>query len=167
MHNPLTKEQMKKVDELYRNRSWSIKKIAKELRISDRRVSAFLRGDMKGEKEKKESNGNKDFFQAAVKESVKEYERNCEHLTKVLYITILEEVKDTLGHKSWSKAELNNVVDKRLGRLFNAIVDATTMAVCEVMFTMPRKLKVLWAKSLDREPNDFLHAKQKKQALKK
>jgi len=48
MHTEFTKEQQKKIDRLYRKEKWSIKAIARYLKVGDKRVSAYLRGEKMG-----------------------------------------------------------------------------------------------------------------------
>ena len=104
MHKPITKEQKAKMDWLYRERGWSIKKIAKHLHIGDKRVSAYLRGKPCGcECNKKPEKKVNDSFLVTVKGLAKSYENACSNFVDTVYKIILEEISDLLSTKKITK----------------------------------------------------------------
>ena len=79
MVKSFTKEEKEKIDRLYRKDGWSIKKIAHHLKVSDKRVSAYLKGMMEekpidscvNDERKKNIDAGKDEFISYVMESNK------------------------------------------------------------------------------------------------
>lgn len=149
MHKPLTTEQKEKITILYRERGWSIKKIAKHLHIGDKRVSAFLCGKPCGcGCNKKPAKQETDEFLITGKGLVKAYEKACNNFVEVVYKTILEEISDLLTTKKVTKKECEKHVDARLNRLFNSAMNMTYSAGCAAIFSMPPRLKRMWLENL-------------------
>lgn len=168
MHKPLTTEQKEKITILYRERGWSIKKIAKHLHIGDKRVSAFLRGKPCGcECNKKPAKQETDEFLITVKGLVKAYEKACNNFVDVVYKTILEEISDLLTTKKVTKKECEKRVDARLDRLFNAAMNMTYSAGCAAIFTMPPRFKRMWLENLLRNPKEAMKKKASTKKTKK
>lgn len=160
MHKPLTKEQKTKMDWLYRERGWSIKKIAKHLHIGDKRVSAYLRGKPCGcECNKKPNKKVNDSFLVTVKGLAKTYEKACNNFVDTVYKIILEEISDLLSTKKITKKECEKRVDGRLDRLFDASMNLTYSAGCAAIFSMPPKFKRLWLESILRNPKEAIKKK--------
>ena len=160
MHKPLTKEQKEKIDWLYRERGWSIKKIAKHLHIGDKRVSAYLRGKPCGcECTKKPDKKVNDSFLVTVKGLAKTYEKACSNFVDTVYKIILEEISDLLSTKKITKKECEKRVDGRLDRLFDASMNLTYSAGCAAVFTMPPRFKRLWLESILRNPKEVIKKK--------
>lgn len=160
MITPLTKEQKGKIDWLYRERGWSIKKIAKQLHIGDKRVSAYLRGKPCGcECNKKPDKKLNDSFLVTVKGLAKTYEKACNNFVDTVYKIILEEISDLLSTKKITKKECEKRVDGRLDRLFDVSMNLTYSAGCAAIFLMPPKFKRLWLESILRNPKEAIKKK--------
>ena len=160
MHKPLTKEQKEKIDWLYRERGWSIKKIAKQLHIGDKRVSAYLRGKTcRCECNKKPDKKVNDSFLVTVKGLAKTYEKACNNFVDTVYKIILEEISDLLSTKKITKKECEKRVDGRLDRLFDASMNLTYSAGCAAIFSMPPRFKRLWLESILRNPKEAIKKK--------
>ena len=160
MHKPLTKEQKEKIDWLYRERGWPIKKIAKDLHIGDKRVSAYLRGKPCGcECNKKPEKKVNDSFLVTVKGLAKAYEKACSNFVDTVYKIILEEISDLLSTKKITKKECEKRVDENLNRLFNASINLTYSAGCAAVFMMPPNFKQLWLESILRNPKEAIKKK--------
>ena len=160
MHKPLTKEQKEKIDWLYRERGWPIKKIAKHLHIGDKRVSAYLRGKPCGcECNKKPDKKVNDSFLVTLKGISKTYEKACSNFVDTVYKIILEEISDLLSTKKITKKECEKRVDGRLDRLFDASMNLTYSAGCAAIFSMPPKFKRLWLESILRNPKEAIKKK--------
>ena len=160
MTKPLTKEQKEKIDRLYRERGWAIKKIAKHLHIGDKRVSAYLRGKPCGcDCNKKPDKKVNELFLVTVKGRAKAYEEACSNFVDTVYKIILEEISDLLLPKKITKKECEKRVDGRLDRLFNASMNLTYSAGCAAIFSMPPKFKRLWLESILRNPKEAIKKK--------
>ena len=160
MHKPLMKEQKEKIDWLYRERGWSIKKIAKHLHIGDKRVSAYLRGKTCGcECNKKPGKKVNDSFLVTVKGLAKSYEKSCSNFVDTVYKIILEEISDLLSTKKITKKECEKRVNGRLNRLFDASMNLTYSAGCAEVFTIPPRFKRLWLESILRNPKEAIKKK--------
>ena len=173
MITPLTKEQKEKIDNLYRKRGWSIKKIAKQLHIGDKRISAYLRGKQEFvkpcgcESNNKPKDKNKDCFLNTVNGIVKTYEEACYNFVDTVYKTMLEEISDLLSTKKITKKEWEKRADARLSKLFDVSMDMTYSAGCAALFTMPPRFKMLWLESLKRNPADAVKKVEKSKKAKK
>lgn len=167
MITPLTKEQKEKIDNLYRERGWSIKKIAKQLHIGDKRISAYLKGKMDSssvkpcgcESNKKPKDKKKDGFLVTVDRVVKAYEEACYNFVDTVYKTMLNEISDLLSTKKITKKECEKRVDARLNKLFDVSMDLTYSAGCAALFTMPPRIKMLWLESILRNPKEAIKKK--------
>ena len=149
MKSPLTEKQQKEIERLYRKSGWSIKKIAKHLHISDKRVSAFLRG--KG--------GDcgittKEPFQIAVEHAVKICGESIAKCTDTIYRTILESLLEVLEGANGGKSPkaYDKKTDKMLSKLYDALAEAIYNTSVAVLFTMPKKFKNIWVSNIDNEP---------------
>lgn len=165
MHNPLTKEQIEKIDRRYRKCGWTIKKIARDLHISDKRVSAYLRGELKAESCKpskpciggchKKTNNKVSPFVAAVATAVKNYEDASIACTDVIYKTILTELIDVFSCTKYkSKKEIEKKMNRRLNELNEAIMRVTYEAAAAAILTMPPTFKKMFIENLDKNPSD-------------
>lgn len=164
MHNPLTKEQMEKIDRRYRKCGWSIKKIAKDLHISDKRVSAYLRRELKPEAVKpskkivgssnKKQGKKPSLFVASVATAIKNYEEASLECTDTIYKTILTELIDVLSAKKRSKEEVMKKTNRMLDELNEAIMRVTFEAAAAAILTMPPSFKKMFLENIDKNPID-------------
>lgn len=165
MQKPLTEEQMEKIDRRRNKSGWSIKRIAKDLHISDKRVSAYLRGNQKPEAKKdKNPAKNKDAFLTTVKTSIEGASNAISGCADVIYDTILEVICDLFSDKKFTKKELKEKFNKRFDKLADAIGDAAYSTGVAVIFTMPPEFKKLWVESLMRNPKDAAKGKKPKKS---
>ena len=173
MHKPLTTEQKEKVTYLYRERGWSIKKIAKGLHIGDKRVSAYLKGKMGSgkpcgcEPHKKPESTGKAAFLKTVKGLAKSYETACNSFATTVYKIILEEISDLFCSQKHTKKECEKRADARLERLFDAVMNVTYSAGCAALFTMPPGFKKIWLDNLSNDPSVAMKKKQTTKKAKK
>ena len=168
MHTPLTKEQMDKIVRRYRKCGWSIKRIAKELHISDKRVSHYLKGgccDYKVVAEKpKNGKGEKgvDLFSKIVKESCSKLNKGIFDYSDLVCRTILEELLDVLKHETSVKEGMKNS-EARVRKLRDSLAEVLIEAGIAVIWTMPPALKKLWMDNIGRDPQaEFKNVSDKK-----
>ena len=159
MVKAFTKDEKEKIDSLYRKDGWSIKKIARHLRVSDKRVSAYLRGKMEdkpldssSKDECLEIAGGKDEFLLAVKEIVKTHAESCYKFVEAFRSVILDEICELLTEDKLTKKEIKKRCNERLDRLFKATMDVTYSAGCAALFTMPPRYKKAWVANISTDP---------------
>ena len=184
MNSPLTKEQQAEVTRLYRESGWSIKKIAKILHISDRRVSAFLRGKMgtagiskpckpskAGKKpcccKQKKGKKEQDPFVSMVREGCQQFEEAAYDFVAAVDSCVVEGLEDVLSAEKISKKQMAKRMEKRLNTLLESSVEMFFNAAIAMVFTMPVGFKKLWLSSIERDPKDALSKKGKSKGKKK
>lgn len=145
MVKSFTKEEKDKIDRLYRKDGWAIKKIARHLKVSDKRVSAYIKGMMEdkpidscGKDEcKKKIEEGKDEFLSYVKESIKIHAESCYKFVETLHSFILDDVCEVLTEDKLPKKEIKKRCYERLNKLFKATMDVTHAAGIAAALTMP------------------------------
>lgn len=168
MFKPFAKEEKEKIDSL-RKDGWSIKKIARYFGASDKRVSAYLKGEMdekppkpSGKDECLEIYVDKGEFLSVVKGIIKSYEESCYKFVAAFHKVILEEVLDVLTTKNLSKKEVTKRCNDRLGRLLEATREVTYSAGCAAIFTMPPRYKKAWVANILTDSKECLKCNGKK-----
>lgn len=158
MKTPLDDKQKAAVDKL-RESGKSIKAIAKEIHVSDRRVSAYL-----NERKCECSCKGKVSSPKKVKDKLVEmetltrnnFEKSVANCTKIIYDSvvcgILEGIEGFRTDKHISKKNQQKKIHKRLDSLFFGLSTAMYEAAVAMMFSMPSKLKKLWVDSINRDP---------------
>lgn len=159
MVKSFTKEEKEKIDSLYRNDGWPIKKVARHLGVSDKRVSAYLKGEMEekpldscGKDECLKEEVTKGEFLSCIKGMIKTHADSCYKFVDAVYTVILEEVLEVLTEKKLSKKVVTKRCNERLDRLFKATMDVTYAAGCAAIFTMPQRYKKAWADNVLTDP---------------
>lgn len=159
MFKSFTKEEKDKIDRLYRKDGWAIKKIARHLKVSDKRVSAYLRGKMDekpldsfGKEECQKIDGVKDEFLSDVKESIKIHAESCDKFVAALHSVILDVVIEVLTEDNLPKKEIKKRCHERLDKLFKATMDVTFAAGSAAIFTMPPRYKKACLANLHTDP---------------
>ena len=140
-----TEEEKDKIDCLYRKDGWAIKKIARHLKVSDKRVSAYIKGMMEdkpidscGNDEcKKKIDAGKDEFLSYVKESIKIHAESCYKFVEAVNSFILGEVIEVLTEDKLQKKEIKKRCYERLDKLFKETMDMTHAAGIASVLTMP------------------------------
>lgn len=139
MTKELTEKQKEQIDRRYRKCGWSIKRIAKDLHISDRRVSAYLKG-------------------LVCKPSGKEPSQNKKPDTFAEYVTVFTDGEPVKGfiaalHKlllddilaiTTGKATSKKAIEKVLDEVFETFVEAATVIAICTMLEMPDSIKEKW-----------------------
>ena len=169
MHLQFTEKQQKTIDRLYRKEQWPIKAIARHLQVSDKRVSAFLRGEemkavdeTKGCKCKEKKGKKKDKFSHMVDMTVQDFNESLCECSSTILNMIYDCIIDVLDNKKkLSKKEIQKITDKRLEKLYDSIGSAVFSAAMAVIFTMPSVFKRLWIEKVDEDPKVY-HKKGKK-----
>ena len=141
----LSKSDKKLIDKLYRKDKWPIKLIAKELHISDRRISAYLRGECCNEKPVPPKQKKEEDFTAKmekrlaklVNELGKQADEACTDFIAELHKVMLDVINELMECKKFNK----KVWNKRLNDMrtkFSYSISANAVAM---LFAMPKAYK--------------------------
>lgn len=160
MKTPLDDKQKAAIDGL-RKKGKSIKAIAKAIHVSDKRVSAYLKGRKsecschgKGSAQK----NKKDPFGEMVKMSINNFGESVSECAAIIDETVLgclhEILEDISSNKKTSKKNLQRHIHKRLDCLFTGLSSAMHDAAVAMIFNMPSKMKKLWVDSINRDPRE-------------
>lgn len=160
MVKSFTKEEKDKIDSLYRKDGWAIKKIARHLKVSDKRVSAYIKGMMEdkpidscGKSEcRKKIEANKGEFISFTKEMVHNHAESCYRFVDAFNSFILDVVIEIFTEEKLPKKEIKKRCAERLNKLFKATMDVTLAAGCSAILTMPPECKKGWLENLRTNP---------------
>lgn len=169
IQKPLTKEEQKKVL-AFRKQGLSIKAIAKEMHISDKRISAFINGAKATKETPKKKHAPKvkasDLKEAPKKTTEKKKccESKCKCKTKKITLTwadmtaetdaavgkyigglfdsIFKSMSDIFQDKDVSREQFI----KQLEQISDDFVDAVAGVGLELLISMPPNLRVAWVK---------------------
>ena len=139
MHKPLTKLQKEQIDRRYREYFWPIKKIAKELHISDRRVSAYLGGKMVDTSNVSDKpNDKKDRKYKSIAE--------VSQSKNPSFADFIDAFAADASKPNKEK------VRAALDELFKGFVDAVSVLAMGALYAMPKRLKQTWIAHVNKEP---------------
>lgn len=143
----LTKEQQERALAL-RKEGKSIKRIAKELHIHDKRVAYFIRPI---EEKANVHKHNKKLFKEFLKYSFKETDKSCRTFVAQINENLLSLLEGQLLGKGGSK-ERKQEVQEMLTNLLTSYVGAAMEVAALSFWTMPAKYKKLWLYMAGEEP---------------
>lgn len=130
-----------------RSNGKSIKAIAKEMHISDKRISAFLRPI---EEKKRKHEVNKRLFDRFVALSCSHANDAVNEFVAAISDSQLSQIQNLLVGKP--KKEQKIELRKSLEQLFETFLDASIRMAVVAMWTMPAKYKKLWMYNVMEEP---------------
>ena len=164
MHKPLTKLQKEQIDRRYREYFWPIKKIAKELHISDRRVSAYLGGKMvdtsnvsdkpNDKKDRKYksiaevSQSKNPSFADFIDAFAADASMSVSGFISELHKHFMADMEQILMGKKPNKEKVRAALDE----LFKGFVDAVSVLAMGALYAMPKRLKQTWIAHVNKEP---------------
>ena len=140
-------EQEKKAVLKKRENGKSIKAIAKEMHISDKRISAFLKPI---EEKKRKHDANKKLFDRFVALSCSHADDAVNEFVSAISDSQLSQIQNVLVGKP--KKEQKIELRKSLEELFETFLDASMRMAVVAMWTMPAKYKKLWMYNLCEDP---------------
>lgn len=150
----LTEEQKKKVDNLYREKHWPIKKIAKELHIGDKRVSAFLNGKKMNPAASKPAKGcckHESQQEVLLGKLIRGMSKSAETESKDFIASLLGAVLDIVTEVVEAKKFNRKVWDKRGRKLLASFGLASSAVSAFSLFAMPKSFKKSFINCIDVE----------------
>jgi hypothetical protein len=130
-----------------RSKGKSIKSIAKEMHISDKRVSAFLRPI---EEKKRKHKANKRLFDRFVAHACSYSNDAVKEFVATISASQLSQIQNVLVGRS--KKEQKIELRKSLEELFETFLGASMSLADVAIWTMPAKYKKLWMSNILEEP---------------
>lgn len=125
----------------------SIKKIAKKIHVSDKRVASFLRPI---EEKKRRHKINKGLFDKFVRLSCANANKTTRDFVATLNDHLLSQIEDVL--KSGNKKDAKKKLRKSLDEIWVKFLDASMQMAIITMWTMPAKYKKLWMYMVCEDP---------------
>lgn len=140
-------EQEKKRILDYRASGKSMKFIAKAMRISDKRIAAFIRPI---EDKKRKHEINKRIFDKFVVQACSTANESVNEFIASISESQLSHIRNVLGGKL--KKEQKKDLHNSLEALFETFLDASMRMAVVAMWTMPAKYKRLWLYNIYEDP---------------
>lgn len=139
-----------------RSKGKSIKAIAKDMHISDKRISAFLRPI---EEKKRKHEVNKRLFDRFIAYACSHAHDAVNELVAAISESQLSQIQNVLVGKP--KKEQKIELRRSLEALFETFLDASMRMAVVAMWTMPANFKKLWMYNIFEDPPKCNTAKHK------